>query len=40
MMDALKAGKPAEEAIAGARTHYGRVTADQGMVKLIDPRKE
>ena len=39
-MDALKAGKPAEEAIAGARTHYGRVTADQGMVKLIDPRKE
>ena len=40
LMDALKAGKPAEEAIAGARTHYGRVTADQGMVKLIDPRKE
>ena len=39
-MDALKAGKPAEEAIAGARTHYGRVTEDQGMVKLIDPRKE
>ena len=30
----------AEEAIAGARTHYGRVTEDQGMVKLIDPRKE
>ena len=29
----------AEEAIAGARTHYGRVTAEQGMVKLIDPRK-
>ena len=40
LMDALKAGKTAEEAIAGARTHYGRVTADQGMVKLIDPRKE
>ena len=40
LMDALKAGKPAEEAIAGARTHYGRVTEDQGMVKLIDPRKE
>ena len=39
LMDALKAGKPAEEAIAGARTHYGRVTEDQGMVKLIDPRK-
>ena len=40
LMDALKAGKPAQEAIEGARTHYGRVTADQGMVKLIDPRKE
>ena len=40
LMDALKAGKPANEAIEGARTHYGRVTADQGMVKLIDPRKE
>ena len=40
LMDALKAGKPANEAIEGARTHYGRVTAEQGMVKLIDPRKE
>ena len=40
LMDALKAGKPANEAIEGARTHYGRVTADQGMVRLIDPRKE
>ena len=39
LMDALKAGKPADEAIKGARTHYGRVTEDQGMVKLIDPRK-
>ena len=39
LMDALKAGKPANEAIEGARTHYGRVTAEQGMVKLIDPRK-
>ena len=39
LMDALKAGKPANEAIEGARTHYGRVTEDQGMVKLIDPRK-
>ena len=40
LMDALKAGKPANEAIEGARTHYGRVTEDQGMVRLIDPRKE
>ena len=40
LMDALKAGKPASEAIEGARTHYGRVTEDQGVVKFIDPRKE
>ena len=40
LMDALKAGTEPKEAIEKARTHYGRVTADQGMVKLIDPRKE
>ena len=40
LMDALKAGVEPKEAIEKARTHYGRVTADQGMVKLIDPRKE
>lgn len=40
LMDALKAGKSAEESLKLARTHYGRVTAEQGMVKLIDPRKE
>ena len=40
LMDALKAGTDPKEAIEKARTHYGRVTADQGMVKLIDPRKE
>ena len=39
-MDGLKAGVEPKEAIEKARTHYGRVTADQGMVKLIDPRKE
>ena len=40
LMDALKAGKSGPDALAAARTHYGRVTEDQGMVKLIDPRKE
>lgn len=40
LMDALKAGTDPKEAIEKARTHYGRVTEDQGMVKLIDPRKE
>jgi len=39
-MDALKAGVDAKEAIEKARTHYGRVTEDQGVVKFIDPRKE
>ena len=40
LMDALKAGASAEEALGKARTHYGRVTEDQGAVKFIDPRKE
>lgn len=40
LMDALKAGTDPKEAIEKARTHYGRVTEDQGMVRLIDPRKE
>ena len=40
LMDNLKAGIDPKEAVEKARTHYGRVTADQGMVKLIDPRKE
>ena len=40
LMDAIKAGADPKEALEKARTHYGRVTADQGMVKLIDPRKE
>ena len=40
LMDALKAGTDPKEAIEKARTHYGRVTEDQGAVKFIDPRKE
>ena len=39
-IDAVKAGTDPKEALDKARTHYGRVTEDQGMVKLIDPRKE
>lgn len=39
-MDAVKAGKSADEALKAAKTHYGRVTEDQGAVKFIDPRKE
>ena len=40
LMDALKAGVDPKEALEKARTHYGRVTEDQGVVKFIDPRKE
>jgi len=40
LMDALKAGTDPKEAIEKARTHYGRITEDQGVVKFIDPRKE
>ncbi len=40
LMDALKAGDDAKTALGKARTHYGRVTEDQGAVKFIDPRKE
>ncbi|MCH5290095.1 MAG: hypothetical protein J1E32_09305, partial [Treponema sp.] len=40
LMDALKAGTDPKEAIEKARTHYGRITEDQGAVRLIDPRKE
>lgn len=39
-MDALKSGMDANEALEKARTHYGRVTTDQGAVKFIDPRKQ
>jgi len=40
LMDGLKAGLDPKDAIEKARTHYGRVTEDQGVVKFIDPRKE
>jgi hypothetical protein len=40
LMDALKAGTDPKEAIEKARTHYGRITEDQGAVRFIDPRKE
>lgn len=39
-MDGVKSGLDANEALEKARTHYGRVTEDQGAVKFIDPRKE
>ena len=39
-MDAVKDGVDPKEAMDKARTHYGRVTKEDGMVKLIDPRKE
>jgi len=40
LMDNIKAGMDAKDALEKARTQYGRVTEDQGMVKFIDPRKE
>lgn len=39
-MDAVKAGVDPKEALEKARTHYGRITPEDGAVKLIDPRKE
>ena len=39
-MDFVKAGEAADVALDKARSHYGRVTAEEGMVRLIDPRKE
>lgn len=40
VMDAVKAGKDANEAIKEFTGRYGRTTAEQGVVKSIDPRKE
>lgn len=40
LMDAIKDGVDPKEALEKARTQYGRVTEEQGAVKLIDPRKE
>ena len=40
MLDKIKAGMSADEALKAATGHYGRFTAEEGVVKFIDPRKE
>ena len=40
MMEAIKAGMDANEAVKKFTGSYGRTTAEQGIVKTIDPRKE
>ena len=40
MMDFIKSGLSAEEALKKAKGHYGRFTEADGAVKYIDPRKE
>ena len=40
LMDNIKSGMDAKDALEKARTHYGRITPEEGAVKLIDPRKE
>jgi hypothetical protein len=40
MLDKIKAGVPADEALKSATGHYGRFTKEDGVVKFIDPRKE
>ncbi|MFW5539567.1 MAG: hypothetical protein ACOCOO_06540, partial [Prevotella sp.] len=40
MMEAIKNGMDANEAVKKFTGRYGRTTADQGIVKSIDPRKE
>ncbi len=39
-MDAIKKGKPADEALKSVTGTYGRTKPEQGAVKSIDPRKE
>ena len=39
-MDQIKKGVDANEALKSVTGHYGRTTAEQGVVKSIDPRKE
>ena len=39
-MEAIKNGMDANEAVKKFTGRYGRTTADQGIVKSIDPRKE
>ena len=40
MMEAIKNGMDANEAMKKNTGSYGRTTEDQGAVKAIDPRKE
>ena len=40
MMEAIKNGMDANEAVKKFTGRYGRTTADQGIVKSIDPRQE
>ena len=40
MMEAIKDGMDANEAVKKFTGYYGRTTAEQGIVKAIDPRKE
>ena len=40
MMEAIKNGMDANEAVKKFTGSYGRTTAEQGIVKSIDPRKE
>jgi NifU-like protein involved in Fe-S cluster formation len=39
-MERIKKGEDANEALKAVTGHYGRFTAEQGVVKFIDPRKE
>ena len=40
MLDKIKAGVSADDALKAATGHYGRFTKEEGVVKFIDPRKE
>ncbi|GMO57026.1 MAG: nitrogen-fixing protein NifU [Treponemataceae bacterium] len=40
MMNAIRKGKDANEALKGASGRYGRTTSEDGSVKTIDPREE
>ena len=40
MMESIRNGMDANEALAKAKGHYGRFDAEDGAVKYIDPRKE
>ena len=39
-MEAIKGGMDANDAVKKFTGKYGRTTADQGVVKSIDPRNE